>query len=145
MTDVTSTGATTGTTGSQLTPTGTTGTTFSNPSSNLGENDFLTLMMDQLQNQDPLSPSDPTQYLSELAGFSSLEQETSIATNTSSAATQQASSSALNLLGRTVSYQDADGVTQTGMVNKVDFTSQGPSLTIGTTSGIGLSSVTEAT
>ena len=145
MTDVTSTGATTGTTGSQLTPTGTTGTTFSNPSSNLGENDFLTLMMDQLQNQDPLSPSDPTQYLSELAGFSSLEQETSIATNTSSAATQQASSSALNLLGRTVSYQDANGVTQTGMVNKVDFTSQGPSLTIGTTSGIGLSSVTEAT
>ncbi len=76
MTDVTSTNATTGTTGSQLTPTGTTGTTFSNPSSNLGENDFLKLMMDQLQNQDPLSPSDPTQYLSELAGFSSLEQET---------------------------------------------------------------------
>jgi flagellar basal-body rod modification protein FlgD len=141
MTDATST---TGTTGTQLAPTGTSGTTFSNPSSNLGEDDFLTLMMDQLKNQDPLSPSDPTQYLSELANFSSLEQETSIATNTSSAATQQASTSALNLLGHTVSYQDADGVTQTGMVNKVDFTSQGPSLTIGTTSGIGLTSVTGA-
>ena len=33
-------------------------------------------MMDQLKNQDPLNPSDPTQYLSELASFSSLEQET---------------------------------------------------------------------
>ena len=144
MTDVTSTSATTGTTGSQLTPTGTTGTTFSNPSSNLGENDFLKLMMDQLQNQDPLSPSDPTQYLSELAGFSSLEQETQIATSTSSAATAQASTSALGLLGHTVNYQDSNGVTQSGVVTKVDFSSQGPSLTVGTTAGIPLGSVTEA-
>ena len=110
MTNVTST---TGTTGTQLTPTGTTGTTFSNPSDNLGENDFLKLMMDQLQNQDPLNPSDPTQYMSELASFSSLEQETQIAGSTSSAATQQASSSALGLLGHTVSYQDSNGVAQT--------------------------------
>jgi flagellar basal-body rod modification protein FlgD len=143
MTDITTTGAT-GTTGTQLAPTGTSGTTFSNPSSNLGENDFLKLMMDQLQNQDPLSPSDPTQYLSELSGFSSLEQQTQIASSTASAATQQASASALSLLGHTVSYTDSDHVTQTGVVNKIDFTSQGPSLTIGTTAGIGLSSITEA-
>jgi flagellar basal-body rod modification protein FlgD len=144
MTDVTNTASATGTTGTQLSPTGTSGTTMANPSSNLGENDFLSLMMDQLQNQDPLSPSDPTQYLSELAGFSSLEQETQIASSTSSAATQQASSSALSLLGHTVSYTDPDHVTQTGVVNKIDFTSQGPSLTVGTTPGIGLASVTEA-
>jgi flagellar basal-body rod modification protein FlgD len=141
MTDVTST---TGTTGSQLTPTGTSGTTFSNPSDNLGENDFLKLMMDQLQNQDPLNPSDPTQYMSELASFSSLEQETQIATSTSAASTQQASSSALGLLGHTVSYQDSNGVTQTGTVSKVDFTSSGPTLTVGATPGIGLGSVLEA-
>jgi flagellar basal-body rod modification protein FlgD len=140
MTNVTST--TTGTTGTTLT--GTQGTTFSNPSSNLGQNDFLMLMMDQLKNQDPLNPSDPTQYLSELAGFSSLEQETQIASSSASAATQQASASALSLLGHTVSYQDASGTTQSGTVSKVDFTSSGPTLTIGTTSGIGLSSITEA-
>ena len=144
MSNVTNATSTTGTTGTQLTPTGTSGTTFANPSDNLGENDFLTLMMDQLQNQDPLSPSDPTQYLSELAGFSSLEQETQIATSTSSAATQQASSSALGLLGHTVSYQDSNGVTQTGTVTKVDFSTSGPSLTVGTTSGISLGSVLEA-
>jgi flagellar basal-body rod modification protein FlgD len=145
MTDVTSTSSTTGTAGTQLTPTGTTGTSFANPSANLGENDFLKLMMDQLQNQDPLNPSDPTQYMSELASFSSLEQETQIATSTSSAATQQASSSALGLLGHTVSYQDSSGVTQSGIVSKIDFTSSGPSLTIGAASGISLGSVTEAT
>ena len=134
----------TSTTGTQLTPTGTTGTSFSNPSDNLGENDFLKLMMDQLQNQDPLNPSDPTQYMSELAGFSSLEQQTQIAGSTASAATQQASTSALGLLGHTVSYKDASGVTQTGTVSKVDFTSSGPALTIGTTSGISLGSILEA-
>jgi len=138
MTNVTTT---TGTTATQ----GTTGTTFSNPSSNLGENDFLMLMMDQLKNQDPLNPSDPTQYLSELAGFSSLEQQTQIASSTASAATQQDSASALGLLGHTVSYQDSNGVTQSGTVSKVDFTSSGPLLTIGSTSGISLSSITAAT
>jgi flagellar basal-body rod modification protein FlgD len=134
----------TSTTGAQLAPTGTTGTTFTNPSDNLGENDFLKLMMIQLQNQDPLNPSDPTQYMSELANFSSLEQQTQIAQSTSSAATQQASSSALGLLGHTVSYKDASGVTQTGTVSKVNFTSAGPALTIGSTSGISLGSIQEA-
>ncbi len=135
----------TGTTGTQLAPTGTSGTSFSNPSDNLGENDFLKLMMDQLQNQDPLNPSDPTQYMSELASFSSLEQQTQIAQSTASASTQQASSSALGLLGHTVSYKDADGVTQTGAVSKVDFTSSGPMLTIGTNTGVSLGSILEAT
>jgi len=134
----------TSTTGTQLTPTGTTGTTFTNPNDNLGENDFLKLMMDQLKNQDPLNPSDPTQYMAELANFSSLEQQTQIAQSTASAATQQASTSALGLLGHTVSYKDASGVTQTGTVSKVDFTSSGPALTIGTTSGISLGSILEA-
>jgi len=134
----------TGTTGTQLAPTGTSGTTFSNPSDNLGEGDFLQLMMDQLQNQDPLNPSDPTQYMSELASFSSLEQETQIASSTASSSTAQASSSALGLLGHTVSYQDSNGVTQTGSVTTVDFTSSGPTLTIGGTSGIALGSVLEA-
>ena len=134
----------TSTTGTQLTPTGTTGTTFTNPSDNLGENDFLKLMMDQLKNQDPLNPSDPTQYMAELANFSSLEQQTQIAQSTASAATQQASTSALGLLGHTVSYKDANGVTQTGTVSKVNFTSSGPALTIGTASGISLGSILEA-
>jgi flagellar basal-body rod modification protein FlgD len=145
MTNVANTSSTTGTTGTTLAPTGTTGTTVSNPSSNLGENDFLKLMMDQLKNQDPLNPADPTQYMSELANFSSLEQQTQIASSTASAATQQASASALSLLGHTVSYKDATGAIQSGTVSKIDFTSSGPALTIGTTAGISLSSITEAT
>lgn len=133
-------GSTLSTSGTTLAPT----TTSSTPASGLGENDFLHLMMAQLQNQDPLSPSDPSQYMSELAQFTSLEQEMSISTSTAQSATQQSTSSALALLGHTVSYTDANGNALSGSVSKVDFSSSGPTLTIGGVSGITLGSVTEA-
>jgi flagellar basal-body rod modification protein FlgD len=43
-------------------------------------NDFLTMLMTQLQHQDPTQPMDASQFTSELVQFSSVEQQ--IATNT---------------------------------------------------------------
>jgi flagellar basal-body rod modification protein FlgD len=42
--------------------------------SSLGKDDFLSLLVTQLQNQDPLNPMDSTAFTSQLAEFSSLEQ-----------------------------------------------------------------------
>jgi flagellar basal-body rod modification protein FlgD len=39
---------------------------------------FLKLLVAQMKNQDPLAPQDSTQYVAQLAQFSSLEQLTSI-------------------------------------------------------------------
>jgi flagellar basal-body rod modification protein FlgD len=122
---------------------GTTGTAVSRTDNGLGENDFLQLMMMQLKNQDPLNPSDPTQYLSELANFSTLEQETNIASSSATTASEQSTAAALGLLGHTVSYTDSSGATQSGAVQKIDFTSSGPTLTIGGQSGITLGAITE--
>jgi flagellar basal-body rod modification protein FlgD len=40
----------------------------------LGKDTFMTLLLAQLQNQDPLNPMDATQFSAQLAQFSSLEQ-----------------------------------------------------------------------
>jgi flagellar basal-body rod modification protein FlgD len=42
--------------------------------SSLGKNEFLELLIAQLRNQDPLSPMEGTEFASQLAEFSSLEQ-----------------------------------------------------------------------
>jgi flagellar basal-body rod modification protein FlgD len=55
----------------QPTPTATTQT--GKGKSALGKDDFLRLLVTQLQHQDPMSPQDPTQFSAQLAQFSSLE------------------------------------------------------------------------
>ena len=133
-----------GTPGTTLAQTGTPGTSLSGPNSQLGQDAFLQLMMVQLKNQDPLSPSDPTQYLSELAQFTQVEQATNTAESTAKTATEQSTATALQLIGHTVSYIDqTSGQTVTGTVQKVDITTGGPTLTISGTTGIDPTSVTE--
>ncbi|MCC2099757.1 MAG: hypothetical protein KDJ12_01335, partial [Hyphomicrobiales bacterium] len=48
--------------------------TNSTPTSSLGYGDFLQLLMAQMKHQDPTSPTDSTQWVSQLATFSSVEQ-----------------------------------------------------------------------
>ena len=49
--------------------------------SSLGKDDFLTLLIAQLRNQDPLNPADNTEFVAQLAQFSTLEQMTLMNTN----------------------------------------------------------------
>jgi flagellar basal-body rod modification protein FlgD len=109
----------------------------------LDKNAFLKLMMTQLQNQDPLNPSDPSQYLGQLAQMTTVEQETNIANSTAQAAAAQADNTSLALLGHTVTYTDAGGNSVSGVVQKVSFSGNGPTLTVAGVAGIDPSSVNE--
>lgn len=44
------------------------------PGSDLGKDDFLRLLVTQLQNQDPVNPMDSSQFAAQLAQFNSVEQ-----------------------------------------------------------------------
>lgn len=65
---------------------------------------FLKLMIAQLQNQDPLNPQDGTEYVTQLAQFTTLEQMQQL--NSS-----QSQSQAYSMIGKYVvgKYEDADG------------------------------------
>ena len=41
-------------------------------------NDFMTLLVAEIQNQDPTNPLDPTTFMSQLVGLNQLEQVTQI-------------------------------------------------------------------
>ena len=78
----------------------------------LGKDDFLNLLVAQLQYQDPLNPMDSTQFTSQLAQFSSLEQLSNINTQLQSLQTQQQENSnaqSMGYIGKTV-LADGNGL-----------------------------------
>jgi flagellar basal-body rod modification protein FlgD len=108
-----------------------------NPNGVLGQNDFLKLMIAQLQAQNPLEPSNGNEYVTELAQFTQLEQTTNLAS-------AGELSSAVGLIGHIVSYGDpTSGGTATGVVQSVQSATSGPTVTVEGVPGIKLSSITE--
>ncbi|TGD95607.1 flagellar hook assembly protein FlgD [Methylobacterium nonmethylotrophicum] len=83
---------------------------------------FLTLLMAQLKNQDPTKPMDSTEYVSELATFSQVEQATKTNQKLDSLLSSSFLEQADSVIGRTLT--SADG-TVTGTVKSVKVTSDG--------------------
>ena len=77
-------------------------------------NQFLQLLVAELQHQDPTSPTDPTQYMSQLASFSTVEQQV----QTNSTLDALLSAQASTMIGKSVT--SADGKTS-GIVVSVEL------------------------
>ena len=125
--------------------TGTTGTPAPKPASAgpiLGKDDFLKLLVGQLKNQNPMEPSSDTDFIAQMAQFSQLEQTTNMAKVNSELVAQQRGARAVSLLGHTVTYPAADGVSTTGVVDKVEWSAGLPTLTVAGLAGIDPDSVT---
>ena len=67
-------------------------TSAATASSAPSEEMFLQLLVAQLKNQDPLNPTDSTQFVSQLAQFSELEQVMAIRSDTDTMAAQATAS-----------------------------------------------------
>ena len=86
-------------------------------SNELGKDDFLKLLMAQMTNQDPTSPMENTEFIAQMAQFSSLEQMTNMSQNFERMTTMFNSSEAQSMLGRTVQIDLGAEQTTTGVVD----------------------------
>jgi flagellar basal-body rod modification protein FlgD len=116
------------TTAMASTPSDTSGTSSSSSdSSTISANDFLTLLVTEMQNQDPTADTDPNEYINQLVQVNSLEQLIDInqnlstalgssATSDSSSATGQANSQTASTTGKSSagSTAQAQSATQKG-------------------------------
>lgn len=81
------------------------------PSAELGKEEFLKILMTQLQNQDPTQPMDDTQFISQMAQFSSLEQMMNMTKSIDTLVQSQLISPVIeysHMIGKEVSYQAID-------------------------------------
>jgi flagellar basal-body rod modification protein FlgD len=86
-------------------------TTTESSENTLGQEDFLTLLVAQLQNQDPLNPADATEFTAQLAQYSQLEQLFNLNDSMDELAAAQTSSqriSALSLIGKDVLVEGSE-------------------------------------
>ncbi len=99
--------------------------------STVSQNQFLQLYVKQLQSQDPTSPTDTGQSLTQLAQFSSLSYMEKLNTSFSEMLSLQEVTQGSSLIGKTVSYKNADGAKVSGTVKSVGITDGHVGLSIG--------------
>ncbi len=72
----------------------------------LGQQDFITLLIKELEYQDPLEPVSNKEFIGQMAQFSSLQQSTEMVNHLKNLSNVTNSSQAFYMLGRNVSYID---------------------------------------
>ena len=97
----------------------------------LTSTDFLQLLVAQISNQDPLNPVSSSQFMSQTAELSTLEQIASLNQETNQVLAAQQLDGAIASIGQTVSGTQADGQAISGKVTGVQVTSSGPLLDVG--------------
>jgi flagellar basal-body rod modification protein FlgD len=108
----------------------TTGTADANSNNTVDYNTFLQLLISQMQNQDPTDPTDTSQFMSQYAQMSTVEQAVQTNSKLDALLSSQALSQADGVIGRTASYTDSTGATVSGTVASVSINSNGAVATL---------------
>ncbi len=100
------------------------------PTQSLGQKDFLKLLVTQLKMQDPLNPESNTDFIAQMAQFSSLATNVSTGDKITQLQNTERFQQANGLLGRTVVLQ-ADSTTQlSGTVSGIAFDAGTPMIVV---------------
>ena len=111
-------------------------------SASFNQDQFLQLLVAQLQNQDPSNPVESKEFIAQLATFSQLEGIQSLNATFSESLKLQQLTQGTSLIGKTVDYNlPGGGASLTGRVDSVSVQDGKYSLVIGTAK-IGLNQVT---
>ena len=87
-------------------------------SEGLGKDEFMKILITQLTHQDPTEPMKDTEFIAQMAQFSTLEQITNMTQDFGKLAGILSTSQALGLLGRTVELFDGENLVS-GVVEEV--------------------------
>jgi flagellar basal-body rod modification protein FlgD len=117
--------------------------TASGKNAEMGKDQFLKLFVAQLQHQDPMNPMEDSDFMGQMASFSTLEQVTNLAAANEAIAANLHLSQSVGLIGRTVTWTDEADVTHTGVVEKVSQEDGNPVLTISGTEGVDPTTITQ--
>jgi flagellar basal-body rod modification protein FlgD len=109
---------------------GTTGSGTRDDPNAIDQDMFLKLLVAQLKYQDPSDPTDPSQFLSQTAQFSTVERLNEIADLNRSAIDAAKQQTATSMIGRTITYTDVSGTERTGTVTGVSVGAATPNLTV---------------
>jgi len=99
--------------------TGGTAQQLTNAGQTLGKDDFLKLLVTQLQHQDPMNPMDDKDFMGQMAQFSSLEQITNLVTATETMGFSSQVTQSVSLIGHQVGFTREDGTTGQGTATSV--------------------------
>lgn len=103
-----------------------------NPYSALTSGQFLEIMITELANQDPLSPTESKDLLNQIATIRSIESDLSLKTSLESLVKQNELSSAGGLVGKYVNGLTTTGLRVEGIVMSVKSTREGAQLNLST-------------
>ena len=109
----------------------------------LGKDAFMSMLVANLRNQDPSTAGDSKEFVNQLSQMTMLEQITNMASATETLAAEQRQSSAIAMIGKTVTYQTGADTTATGVVEKVTSKGGALQLTVGGVPNIAFGQVTE--
>jgi flagellar basal-body rod modification protein FlgD len=105
--------------------------TYVNPKASMGKDDFLRLLVTQLQHQDPLNPMEDKDFMGQMAQFSSLEQMTNVSSSLDRLTFSGQLGQSVGLIGRTVSYETEDGTPASGTATAVSVVDGAIQITVG--------------
>lgn len=96
----------------------------------MGQDDFLQLLVTQMRNQDPMAPMQDTEFIAQMAQFTSLEQSRKMSEDMAEMRSQTSFQQGVGLLNQQVTVKAGEEAPLTGIVTELKMVEGEPQLLI---------------